>query len=81
MDDPIRLRSLQDNVGFEIGGENLINKEDRQSNLILFVIGRKMDMKAKANNLNGTAIKNWNEIIGHNKWHWIPLSGKHCGWM
>lgn len=34
MDDPIRLRSLPDNVGFEIGGENLINKkENEQSNL------------------------------------------------
>lgn len=34
MDDPIRMRSLPDNVGFEIGGENLINKkENKQSNL------------------------------------------------
>ena len=34
MDEPIRFRSLPNNVGFEIHGENLVNKkEQKQSNL------------------------------------------------
>jgi hypothetical protein len=34
MDEPVRFRSLPDNVGFEIHGENLIaKKEKKQSDL------------------------------------------------
>jgi hypothetical protein len=38
MDEPVRFRSLPDNVGFEIHGENLISKKEKEQSKITFLV-------------------------------------------